>query len=408
MTSISETDELEYINKILATIAKGQKIDYINTDNIENETLKNIYDNINFIYQKIEELNVYSSALSQGDLDVEFPPRNNYLVGGLKELHSNLLHLTWKVNQISSGDYNQKVDFMGHFSEAFNDMVFKLKTKEMQLSESINVVELLFKHSNIMIFIIDVKTKELIYCKEKNYDIYYDSEFSETSKNIVNKLNLKSISVSERNFDWDLFSEIDNKWYTVKSMIMAWTNHEEVYFHMLFDISEQKVIQEQLEIAILKDPKTGIYNTSYAIELISVLFKKDEPFCVCFFDLDGLKSVNDTYGHIVGDRLIKIFTEIVLGEIRTDDSFCRIGGDEFLLITPNSNERMAMKIINRIQKAIDLVNEAKMEKFVISFSYGIELSTNSDDHTPKRIIDDADKKMYEQKRTKKTLRKTYQ
>jgi diguanylate cyclase (GGDEF)-like protein len=252
-----------------------------------------------------------------------------------------------------------------------------------------------------MIYIIDAETKELVYCKEKNYNIYYDSGFSESSRYIIERLNEKSIVMKERNFDWDLFSEIDNKWYTVNSMIMAWTSYEEVYFHMLFDISEQKVRQEQLEIAILKDPKTGIYNTNYAIELITSLFEHEDRFCVCFLDLDGLKYVNDTFGHSLGDKLIKMFIEVVLGEIRTNDSFCRIGGDEFLLITPNSEEHMALRIINRIQDAVDQKNAADTEKFEISFSYGIECSKDVTELTPKRIIDDADKKMYEQKRRKK-------
>ncbi|MDR2904171.1 MAG: hypothetical protein LBU77_06670, partial [Clostridiales bacterium] len=271
MITISDKEELERISNILTAISKGKKPAHIDTEGIDSDTLNNIYTAINCIYKKIEELNEYSSALSQGNLDVEFPPRNNYLVGGLKELHSNLLHLTWKVNQISGGDYNQKVDFMGRFSDAFNDMVQKLKTREIQLSESRNVVESLFKYTNIMIYIIDTETKELVYCKEKNYKVYYDSGFSEASRYIVNKLNEKSALMPNRNFEWDLFSEVDNRWYTVSTMSMAWTSYEEVYFHMLYDISGQKVKQEMLEIAMLKDPKTGIFNMTYAFEVITAL-----------------------------------------------------------------------------------------------------------------------------------------
>ncbi len=412
MVAIDITQELEKISHILSLISKGLFDELSETDELsqlwtplpesENSKIINqIYENISSIYEKINELNIYSSALAKGDLDIDFPPRKNFMAGGLKELHANLLHLTWKVNQIAAGDYNQTVDFMGKFSQAFNDMVDKLKNRDILLSESRNLVEVLFKHTNIIVFVVDAKTGDLIYGKGKDYNIYYDSSFSDDFSDIAEKLKQKSVSTNKRMYDWDLFSETDNKWYTVKSMMMTWTANQEVYFHMLFDISEQKVIQERLELAVSTDVKTGAYSGAYAMEEIDSLIKSGGYFCISYFDLDGLKIVNDTLGHSYGDELLKTFVNIAIACIRPSDSMCRLGGDEFLLIAPGANKEATQKIITRIETKAKEINDSKEYKFKISFSYGIEYCDGAKDLTPQSIIDVADKKMYEQKRLKK-------
>jgi sigma-B regulation protein RsbU (phosphoserine phosphatase) len=91
----------------------------------------------NKLILQLKELYAYALCLGRGDLDIERPGKMNFLAAGLKELHSKLIHLTWQAQQISNGDYGQRVDFMGDFSEAFNSMVKKLEKREKQLKEEI-------------------------------------------------------------------------------------------------------------------------------------------------------------------------------------------------------------------------------------------------------------------------------
>ena len=371
-------------------------------DELENPVLVNIYTKLFQLYDHIDQLNTYSQALAQGNLEIDFPPRNNKLVGGLKDLHANLLHLTWKVEQISKGRYNLTLDFMGKFSAAFNHMVRQLELRNIQLAESQNVVEALSMYSNLLIFVLNSTTGELIYCKD-NQDPQTANrcELNGLSQSIAAGLNQHMHLVDDHNTaEWELYSEIDQRWYSVKSLRMYWTNNEKVYFHMLFDISDDKRKREKLEQAVVKDAMTGVFNHSYAYDTVDRLLKDQEGFAIIFFDLDGLKKINDELGHLVGDRLIECFVATVVGSIRSKDIFCRMGGDEFLLILPTDDKTIVDKIIHRITSTVQGINESRSEPFEVSFSYGIEYPQNYHEDTADSLIDKADKKMYTQKRLK--------
>ncbi|MEF9967124.1 MAG: hypothetical protein RR766_01335, partial [Longicatena sp.] len=101
---------------------------------------------------------------------VKSPGRYNFLAGNLKELHSILKSLTWQTIQVAHGDYHQRVNFLGKFSEAFNLMVKQLEEREIHLKEQSEVLlqstELLVSIMDTQkdsIFVIDVNTKKAIY-----------------------------------------------------------------------------------------------------------------------------------------------------------------------------------------------------------------------------------------------------
>ena len=83
----------------------------------------------------LSECNSFARTLSKGDLTYEPPSQRNELASSLKTLHSSLRHLTWQTQQVAKGDYTQRIDFMGEFSEAFNTMVEQLKERQGKLIE---------------------------------------------------------------------------------------------------------------------------------------------------------------------------------------------------------------------------------------------------------------------------------
>ena len=86
---------------------------------------------------QMKELYEYTVPLARGILNIERPGKMNFLAASIKELHSKLNHLTWQAQQIARGDYEQRIDFMGEFSLAFNSMVIKLDERERRLKEEI-------------------------------------------------------------------------------------------------------------------------------------------------------------------------------------------------------------------------------------------------------------------------------
>ena len=179
---------------------------------------------------------------------------------------------------------------------------------------------------------------------------------------------------------------------------MSWTNQKRAVVHMRVDISTQKERINTLENQIIKDSMTGIYNHTYAVQSVQQLVQNKQDFSICYIDLDGLKVANDLFGHKWGDNYILKFVEIIQNTLHIDNLFCRIGGDEFIIIFPYAGFERASNALDEIVNNLVNFNEKKIFPFELSFSYGIE-TFNPDIHIDqKTIFDRADKKMYLQKK----------
>jgi len=133
-----------------------QQLDLIEHDS---HKVTELVSTTNRLIKSFNEANDFISSLAQGKLNIDIPGRN-YLASKFKQLHSNLRHLIWQVQQVAIGDYNQNVDFLGDFSEHFNSMIAALKEKkrvEKALRESEEKYGSLFRNSNDGIFIHDLE-----------------------------------------------------------------------------------------------------------------------------------------------------------------------------------------------------------------------------------------------------------
>ncbi|NSW53168.1 MAG: GGDEF domain-containing protein [Anaerolineae bacterium] len=122
------------------------------------------------------------------------------------------------------------------------------------------------------------------------------------------------------------------------------------------------------------DPLTGLYNRRYferEIEReISRGLRQRSIFSLVLIDLNQFKPVNDTYGHQVGDELLQRFSQLLKTSVRREDSACRYGGDEFLLLLPEATEEEADLIVQRVIDGCAPVSAA-MNHIPLSFAYGI-------------------------------------
>ncbi|MDO9491446.1 GGDEF domain-containing protein [Acetobacterium sp.] len=178
------------------------------------------------------------------------------------------------------------------------------------------------------------------------------------------------------------------------------------------DITERKEMdqilkkqQEKLEYYAFTDPMTGVSNRRTGLMILEqeLLFKHriDAPLSICFLDIDGLKTVNDTYGHEEGDVLINHIIEEIKSTVREIDTISRIGGDEFLIIFPGCFESDAEKVIQRINCKLEDYDKVNEKPYQHAFSYGIlELSVDNK-LSINAVINAADKKMYLNKMQKR-------
>jgi diguanylate cyclase (GGDEF)-like protein len=149
------------------------------------------------------------------------------------------------------------------------------------------------------------------------------------------------------------------------------------------------------------DALTQAFNKKYLLEALDSEFKfsrtYSRPLSIIYFDLDHFKNVNDTYGHNVGDFILKETCEVVKSQTRKDDILCRFGGEEFVILLPTTEAPTAYELAERIRKAIEthefVVDSLKLQQTI---SAGVaQLTANM--NTPTQLLEEADQKLYQSK-----------
>ena len=120
-----------------------------------------------------------------------------------------------------------------------------------------------------------------------------------------------------------------------------------------------------------------------------------------FIELDGLKTINDTYGHDIGDVAIRSIASVLRYTCKNGEVYCRFGGDEFIIFQADSNEEIASALTNKIEHNIQYLNESMNNPFTLSASMGYIIAQPKEGEDLFQFVTEADKIMYEQKRKKK-------
>ena len=152
---------------------------------------------------------------------------------------------------------------------------------------------------------------------------------------------------------------------------------------------------------VLVDELTGAYNRKYMThildELIADYERHGDTFSIVMIDLDHFKHINDTYGHLIGDLILRELVQTIQLHKRKTDDVCRYGGEEFQLILPRTNEEGALLLVERIREAFARKTfEADGESFKVTFSAGIVVGHESN-LSQEQLIYQADQALYQSK-----------
>ena len=166
-------------------------------------------------------------------------------------------------------------------------------------------------------------------------------------------------------------------------------------------------LQLTLEQMVVSDPLTGLHNRRFLMDrLLQEMQRSDrhgEPLAFAMIDLDGFKTINDLYGHVLGDKVLRAVGNAISRSIRVSDIAARYGGDEFAVILPQTPPEGAMRVCERLLRAI---SEAGFQDdsgkiFRVTASLGLAYYPADDVETPEDLVHSADGALYGAKRSGK-------
>lgn len=163
-----------------------------------------------------------------------------------------------------------------------------------------------------------------------------------------------------------------------------------------------KQTQDKLKEIAMKDGLTGLYNHALLIELFEKEIDKQQrnngSISFAMIDIDNFKKINDTYGHISGDTVLKELSNILMSSVRGGDIVGRYGGEEFSIVFPDIDEQNAFQLCERIRKEVEDFNfEIGIETVKITISIGINFNELKGIINKREIIQKADEALYRAK-----------
>jgi diguanylate cyclase (GGDEF)-like protein len=171
----------------------------------------------------------------------------------------------------------------------------------------------------------------------------------------------------------------------------------------LAEMAEQELAALRLATT---DDLTGLSNRrgfiALAQQALAMCRRVKQTACLSFFDLDGLKAVNDRFGHAAGDELIRRFANVLVQAFRDSDVIARLGGDEFVVLMTYCSEAVS-PVQRRLQEALDERNATLPEEQAIRFSVGTVKIDPAIHRSVDEWLHDADTLMYRRKQEKRGL-----
>ena len=226
--------------------------------------------------------------------------------------------------------------------------------------------------------------------KIENSSNLYDESFKR-----INDIDLSDINIS------DIKSPILKEIEKIKYINLSLKSELDAAHASL---AKQRSIIENIKEEAVKDALTGLYSRRYLDESLGIHlynFKRyGRVFSILMMDLDNFKMINDTYGHLTGDVVLNNFAAILKKTMRKSDVCLRYGGDEFIAILTETDEKQAISAADKIKENVSSVKFKVHDKeFKIGVSTGV--TSVKDNDTVESILERVDKALYKDKYNRK-------
>ncbi|MHB9026617.1 MAG: GGDEF domain-containing protein [Armatimonadota bacterium] len=249
-----------------------------------------------------------------------------------------------------------------------------------------------------------------------------------SEEEIIGRKNIEFTHPDDRAADWRLFKELMSgkreryqveKRYLHKNGDVIWgrmtvslIRDDDGVPHLALglveDITERKQAEERLLSLLRTDELTGLYNRrgfyTLAEQLLKLALRRKQELLLVYVDIDGMKTINDTHGHTAGDFALIETATLLKDTFRESDIIARFGGDEFVVLAPDTHRSHAARIIERLEAKLLERNAVIYQRFPLSLSYGTVYFDHASPRTLQEILVQADHAMYHEKERKRAQR----
>jgi diguanylate cyclase (GGDEF)-like protein/PAS domain S-box-containing protein len=381
---------------------------------------------VNRLVGFMEELAVFVLPLAHGDLSAPMPSPDNAMAAPFVEMHRRLSRLTWQTGEIARGDYSQRVDFMGDFSQAFNSMVQQLAEREQSLKAEIqrrhDAEETLQRERDLLVagpvvaFRWDIGDEGTVQYVSPNI-----SDFGYSAEELLSGRRTYDSMVHPDDLAW----VIEESHEKARSGLETWTQEYRLvdaagetrwirdYTHAvrsaqgavtanegyIIDVTAQKRAEielrrreEQLRMLSLTDELTGLYNRRglYALgeHMMRSAHRHKSGMGVVFLDLDGLAAINERFGHSQGDEALRDLADVLKACTRESDVPARAGGDEFVVLVEDDTPA-AEALAERIRRRIAAGHAKSQRPYKLEASLGLVYWPAGEEATLQGLIERA-------------------
>jgi len=311
------------------------------------------------------------------------------------------------VSTIKMPYYDKNGKILGTFGISRD--ITERKMIEKELEKEISLVDVLMKEIPDSIYFKDLKSRCIRInkaCAEKyrinnpdeavgktDFD-FFTEEHARQAYDVEQKIiktGIPAIDIEEK----ETYEDSEDRWISTTKMPFYDEKGKIIgTFGISRDITDRKKAEEKIEYLSFHDGLTGLYNRAYFDEELNRLdTERQLPVTIVMGDVNGLKLINDVYGHSRGDVLLRKIADILKESFRKEDITSRWGGDEFISILPKTSVKDAESIIKRIK---ELCEEKSTTEMPLSISLGASIKKSSSENIDD-ILKEAEDKMYKSK-----------
>lgn len=198
----------------------------------------------------------------------------------------------------------------------------------------------------------------------------------------------------------NLYSELDKTNQALQSKVES-ADQKLVESNVQLKLQSEELIKvnEEFRKLSITDPLTGLFNRRYFEKImkdeLALSLRHGDSHCVLLIDIDYFKNINDTCGHLEGDRILQKFSTILQENARTTDILCRMGGEEFIVLCKRINRKDAFKMAEKFRQNIENIDfKFGTDTLKITASIGVAVFPKGPDDTIDEIVNEADEALY--------------